>query len=852
MFDKSLYANLILPLPLPGYFTYEVPSDLRNTIQKGVRVVVQFGKKKLYTALVKELHEIKPGIPVKSIISQMDAKPVVNPIQFSFWEWISTYYMCTPGEVMNAALPPSLKLSSETRLMLHPDFEGDYSNFNEREYRIVSALEQRKELSIADAAQVAGQLRIIPLVNSLIEKNAIQVFEEVLQRYKPKTEKYYRISKTYRNDDRALMAMLDYLEKRAPRQYEAMQVLIHSIGTLNQYDKGIPKSALQQESPNLDPALSALLEKGLIEVSEHKVSRLAKHEASKNVDEICLTEHQQEAFSQIKTHFLNHQHVLLHGVTSSGKTEIYIKLINEVLQQGRQVLYLLPEIALTTQIINRLRMYFGDVVGVYHSRHGEAERAEVWNRLASARSVFAGDDGQMPEQNPVQNPQKQESEKYASHSVILGARSSVFLPFSNLGLVIIDEEHDSSYKQYDPSPRYHARDAALFLAMQHKASVLLGSATPAIESYFNTKRGKFALVTLNKRYGDLMLPRVQVADIKEAGRLKQMKSHFSPLLLEAIELALAGNKQIILFQNRRGFSLRLECGICNFVLECRHCDVTLIYHKREKILRCHYCGYSEPLPLRCPKCQNPDLNLLGFGTEKVEEELSLLYPDISISRMDLDTTRSKHAYHRIISDFEEKRVDVLTGTQMVTKGLDFDNVILVGILNADNMVSFPDFRAFERSYQIMAQVSGRAGRKGKQGTVIIQTRNPQHPVIKLVMDNDYEKMYQLQIVERHRFNYPPFSRLVKISLKHKEPEPLGKAAAELARKLRNEFRGQILGPEFPMIPRIRNHYIKEILIKLRRDATLAQSKVKIGHIINEFLKTSMIKQLRVVTDVDPM
>ncbi|MBE0661957.1 MAG: primosomal protein N' [Bacteroidales bacterium] len=441
---------------------------------------------------------------------------------------------------------------------------------------------------------------------------------------------------------------------------------------------------------------------------------------------------------------------------------------------------------------------------------------------------------------------------FPSHSIILGARSALFLPFSKLGLVIIDEEHDSSYKQYDPNPRYNARDAAIYLAHQHQANILLGSATPALESYFNAKHGKYELVTLNKRFGDILLPEVQIANIKEATRLKQMKSHFSPVLLAALDQALANKEQVILFQNRRGFSLRMECTACHHIPDCRHCDVTLIYHKREKHLKCHYCGYSEPVPHRCPKCEHPEMNLIGFGTEKVEEELALLYPEIRIARMDLDTTRSKHAHHRIISDFEERRVDVLTGTQMVTKGLDFDNVSLVGILNADNMISFPDFRSFERSYQMMAQVSGRAGRKNKQGKVVIQTRNPQHPVIKLVIDNDYEGMYQVQIAERRQFNYPPYSRLVKLSLKHKEPDPLNKAAAELARALRKEFPKQILGPEYPVVSRIRNYYIKEILIKLKRDATLAESKQKIRSMIEVFLKTTEHKQVRVVVDVDPV
>jgi primosomal protein N' (replication factor Y) (superfamily II helicase) len=848
MFSEShKYANLLLPLPLPGYFTYAVPEELEGSLEVGMRVVVQFGKKKLYTALVREIHEKKPNIPVKEIMAQMDKKPVVNAFQFEFWEWLATYYMCNMGEVMNAALPPALKLSSESRIILNPEFDEDYSKLNEREYRIVNVLEQRKELNIGEAAQIAGQLKVIPLINSLIEKNAVQVFEEVVQRYKPKTEKHYQLSKTWQQNEKALGAMLDYLEKRAPKQNEVIQALLHHLNTTDEPEKGIPKSTLAIEVPNADAALHSLVEKGLIDEVERKVSRLETHEAIQAVSDIQLTAHQAEAYEKIATHFTNQMPVLLHGITSSGKTEIYIKLIDEALKNGKQVLYLLPEIALTTQIISRLRKFFGDVVGVYHSRYGESERAEVWNRVGLLEGV-----GNKEKWGQGEMGSDDINLLFPSHSVILGARSSLFLPFSKLGLVIVDEEHDSSYKQYDPNPRYNARDAAIYLAHQHKANILLGSATPALESYFNARHGKFELVTLSKRFGDILLPEVQVANIKEATRLKQMKSHFSPTLLAALDKALANKEQIILFQNRRGFSLRMECTACHHIPDCRHCDVTLIYHKREKHLKCHYCGYSEPVPPRCPKCEHPEMNLIGFGTEKVEEELALLYPDIRIARMDLDTTRSKHAHYRIITDFEERRVDVLTGTQMVTKGLDFDNVSLVGILNADNMISFPDFRSFERSYQMMAQVSGRAGRKNKQGKVVIQTRNPQHPVIKLVIDNDYEGMYQVQIAERRQFNYPPYSRLVKLSLKHKEPEPLNKAAAELARTLRKEFPKQILGPEFPVVSRIRNYYIKEILIKLKRDATLAESKEKIRSIISAFLKSTAQKQVRVVVDVDPV
>ncbi len=833
MFSHSgKYANVLLPLPLPGFFTYAVPQEIESSLVSGVRVVVQFGKKKLYTALVYSIHEIQPCLPVKDIMVQMDILPVVCSQQFMFWEWMSEYYMCTMGEIMNAALPPSLKLSSESRIVLDPDFDFDYSSFNEREYRVITVLEQQKEISISDVSQIAGQQRVIPLVNSLIEKKAVQVFEEIVQRYTPNKEKFYQLAKTYRNDEKALSAMMDYLEKRAPRQNELLNNLLHHLESNKNPGNGIPRSVLLAQTTNADAALRSLVEKGLLDETEQLVSRLENYQAIQAITGIQLTLHQQEAYVKIKNYFRNQKPVLLHGVTSSGKTEIYVKLIDETLRAGYQALYLLPEIALTTQVISRLRKYFGNVVGVYHSRFGESERAEVWNKVV----VW---------QPPV-------DDEPVAHSVILGARSALFLPFRKLGLIIVDEEHDGSYKQYDPNPRYNARDAAIYLARQHNANVLLGSATPAIESYFNAKTGKYGFASLTRRYRDILLPEIIVANVKEATRLKQMKSHFSPVLLQAIEQALEQKEQIILFLNRRGFALRTECAKCHYVPECRHCDVTLIYHKREKHLRCHYCGYSEPVPQRCPKCESREFNLIGFGTEKVEEELALLYPEIRIARMDIDTTRNKYAHQRILSDFEAGRTEVLTGTQMVTKGLDFDNVSLVGILSADNMISYPDFRSFERSYQLMAQVSGRAGRKNKQGKVIIQSRNPQHPVIRFVIENDYEGMYRHQINERYKYHYPPFTRLLKLSIRHKDPEPLEKVAIELAQLIRKDFPRQVLGPEYPVVSRIRNYYIKEILIKLWRDATLPQAKSRISEIITSFLRTTTHKQTRIIVDVDPV
>ncbi|MBN2173786.1 MAG: primosomal protein N' [Bacteroidales bacterium] len=530
----------------------------------------------------------------------------------------------------------------------------------------------------------------------------------------------------------------------------------------------------------------------------------------------------------MKVFFDGHKPVLLHGVTSSGKTEIYIKLIAEALQSGKQVLYLLPEIALTTQIINRLRRFFGDLVGVYHSKYSENERVEIWNQVLK------------------------DSGTKSKYRIILGPRSALFLPFSELGLVIVDEEHDYSYKQFDPAPRYNARDAAIYLAGLHQANVILGSATPAVESYFNTHAGKYHLVELFKRYGDIQLPEIFVADVKKETRQKTMKSHFSSFLLEHINKSLENKEQVILFQNRRGFSLRIECDTCHWMPECKNCDVTLIYHKQINLLKCHYCGYTRQVPANCDSCGSSHLKMKGFGTEKIEDELAIYYPDAKIRRMDLDTTRSKHAYQVIINDFEEQRIDILVGTQMVTKGLDFDHVSVVGIMNADNMISFPDFRSYERSFQLMAQVSGRAGRKKKRGKVIIQTYNPHHSVIQDVINNDYKAMYQHQILERRNFKYPPFYRLVSVSLKHKDSPLLNEGAKELALLLRERLGERILGPEYPIVSRIKNLYIKNIMVKLERDEKLNARKITIRETIKDFYTLARYKSIRVITDVDPM
>ncbi len=819
---KTFFADILLPLPLQGTFTYRIPQDLEQSVAVGKRVVVPFGKHKVYAGVVKTIHENAPkNYIVKYIQSVIDEKPVVNQMQFRLWEWIADYYLCCEGEVMQCALPSAFRLSGETSIIINPEFDGDITSLNENEIYVTQALHTKPELTIDEISQITGLQKTLPLINTLREKGVILVKEEVGERYKPKIISQIKLSENYENDEEALKKLLDTLEKKAPKQVDLMMFfLAHTIRTKNDF---INKSELIEKSGVSGAILQSLIKKNIFIQYETIESRLEKFDKTDHPDTIELSEIQKNAFTEIKKEFDNKPVVLLHGVTSSGKTEIYIKLIEEIIQQGKQVLYLLPEIALTSQIINRLRKYFGDNVGIYHSRYGEHERAEVWKELIH-------------------------SHKY---QIVLGARSALFLPFDNLGLVIVDEEHETSFKQYDPAPRYHARDTAIYLAHLHNAKTLLGSATPSLESYYNAIGGKYGLVEIAERFGGVLMPEILIADLKIAAKNKNMHAHFSSMLIEKMDDALKNKEQIILFQNRRGFSLRLECDVCNYMPECINCDVTLTYHKHSNQLKCHYCGLSTAVPEKCPKCGNTSIKMHGFGTEKIEDDLSIFFPDARVSRMDYDTTRSKNAYTQIISDFEDKKIDILVGTQMVTKGLDFDNVSVVGILNADNMISFPDFRSHERSFQLMEQVSGRAGRKNKQGMVVIQSYNPSHPIIQNVVAHDYQAMFQQQIAERKTYKYPPFVRLLKLTLKHKNPELLHAGAFELATMLRNIFKTSVLGPEFPLVSRIQQFYLKDILLKIDRRLNVPEQKKIVQNILFEFSKISKYKSIRVIVDVDP-
>jgi len=825
------FAEVLVPLPVKGYFTYRIPQELNNLILPGMRVVVQFGKKRFYTALVRRVHEKAPQVmSLKYLLSVIDTLPVVNERQFALWEWMASYYMCTIGEVMNAALPSAYKLASESKVIIDPEYVKDTEVLNDREFQIVEALDLQKILTLTDISRIIGIAKVIPLIKTMIEKGIIRVEEEITERYKPRTETCIRLSENYR-DEGVMNAVMDKLNKKAFKQLQVLMAFISLSRCFSANEKEVTKSDLLKSPGSSAAQLDGLIKKGILEAFPRNVSRLLHPDAIASPADVQLSPVQQQAFEELKPHLAENQVVLLKGVTSSGKTEIYIRLIDEVIAKGKQVLFLLPEIALTTQIIQRLQKYFGATVGVYHSRYNEAERVEIWNK---ANLPLAGQVEQQP------------------YKVLLGARSALFLPFTDLGLIIVDEEHDTSYKQNDPSPRYNARDAAAVLGQIHHAPVLLGSATPSIESFFNTQQGKYKYVELNERYGGLKMPEIRIIDIREASKLGLMKSHFSQQLLDNISRVLDAGEQVILFQNRRGFSLRLECDTCHYSPQCVNCDVTLIYHKQINMLKCHYCGYSMQVPAKCPDCGSPALKMKGFGTEKVEEELSILFPDAVIGRMDLDTTRTKFAYQKIIGEFETGKIDILIGTQMVTKGLDFDKVSLVGVLYADGLLSYPDFRAFERSYQLLAQVSGRAGRKNKQGLVLIQANNPKHPLLQWVIDNDYDAMYKQQLQDRYTYKYPPFYRLLEVSLRHKEYEILNNAANVLAGMLKPHFGKLLLGPEYPMVSRIRNQFIKNIILKTGKGKDAAQLKFETARQIEKFLDLPDFKSVRVQIDVDPM
>lgn len=810
------YVDVLLPLHLPGTYTYRVPQEYNGQVRVGARVVVQFGAKnaRMYSAVVRRLHQEAPQWKSKYIMAVLDTDPVVTERQMEFWEWMARYYMCAPGDVMACALPSGLKLASESAVAIHPDFGGELSSLSKYERMVVDLLSEHPVMRVIDISRAIGVQKIMPLIRGMIEREIVMMDEELRQRFTPKKAPYLLLSPDYR-DEAAQKTLFDELErKKRVKQVELMMQFLQ----LSHFGKeAVAKRELPQGS-----ALQTLVKNGVLTIEERIESRLRDYSDMELVDpqSIVLNEEQQQAFDCLQSN--SHNTFLLHGVTSSGKTEVYIKMIDEVVRAGGQALFLLPEIALTAQIINRLRKYFGGKVGIYHSRFSASERTEVWHRTLSGE-----------------------------YQVLLGARSAIFLPFKDLKLIIVDEEHDSSYKQFEPSPRYHARDAALYLARQWEAKTVLGSATPSVETHFNALQGKYGMATMTKRYGGFSLPEVTCVDMKEAHRQGLVKGHFSVALLQAIEEALSKKQQVILFQNRRGFSLRLECDDCHEVPHCVHCDVSLVYHKATNSLRCHYCGYSIPVPSECPACHSTHLKMTGVGTERIEEDLQILFPEANVARMDLDSTLQKNQYLEILSDFEHRRIDILVGTQMVTKGLDFERVSVVGIINADNIINYPSFRSYERAFQQMTQVSGRAGRHNGGGKVIIQTYNPYHQVIANVMDNDYQSLYNEQIQERRIFRYPPFYRLIEITLKHRDAEVLNAAADWMALQLRGTFAGRVLGPEYPLVSRIRGLYLKQITLRFERTEPITDAKRVIRQIGDDLGKQEGWSGVTIIYDVDP-
>ncbi len=817
---KTLFADIILPLPLPKLFTYRIPNEFNAFVGNGFRVVVQFGNRKVYTGIIAKLHEHPPqSYEAKSILDVLDDKPAITAKQLGFYKWLADYYLCNLGDVIQAGLPSGLKISSESRIQLNPHTDIASLDLNAYETLIINHLQEKDFLTYDDVSNITQKKGISKLIRSLLEKEAILLYEKIKDKYQPKTISKIRLLPEFLSE-KAMEELFSVLEKKQKQLEVVLHYLqkIPALDNLQANEEGIEKNVLLNAS--ISPSsLNTLIKNKVFEQFELVVSRIEEFDLPEQ--EIKLSTHQEEKENELLHHFETKNHVLLHGITGSGKTEIYISLIQKAIDNGTHVLLLLPEIALTTQIVSRLRKVFGNDMAVYHSRYSDNERVEVYKGV-------------------LEN----------NYPLIVGVRSAVFLPFSNLGMVIIDEEHDSSYKQYDPAPRYNARDAALVLAKIHGAKVLLGSATPSTESYYHASSGKWGYVKLFERYGNATLPDILPVDIRYD---HQGGSSFSKTLLQAIEDRLSKKEQVILFQNRRGYSPYIECNDCNEIVMCPNCNVSLTYHQFSNDMRCHYCGHHQGVPTNCEACGSTKINTKGFGTERIEEGLQLHFPEAAIQRMDLDTTRKKTAYQTIIDDFESGKVDILVGTQMVTKGLDFDNVSLVGVFEIDRMLYFPDYRSHERTYQMLTQVSGRAGRKEKKGLVIVQTSNTDHETIQAVIKGEKENFYTKEINDREEFNYPPFSRLIRITIRHEDKLKSMDSATYLAQQLRRKLQHRILGPEEPGINRIRNLFLTDILIKLERGSLdLAKAKAFILEEVNK-IKTHKIHRKSMYTiDVDPV
>lgn len=813
----TYFVEVILPLAITGTYTYRVPFEMASEIAIGKRVVVQFGKSKIYSAIIYEIHQNAPErYEAKYIFEVLDDHPIVNATQLKLWEWISEYYLCNLGEVMQAALPAALKLASETKIIAADLETINRDELSDQEYLILDALDISSEIKVSDIVKLLGQKSVFPILKRLFDKGVIRISEQLNERYKAKKSTFVKLNPVFNNED-SKKELFDSLH-RAPKQLDALLTL----NQLSRTQESISRKELLEASGCGASAFKALVDKGVFLLEERVVSRLSMEELEE-LPELTLSGKQKDAFFEINDSFLEKGVVLLHGVTASGKTLLYIKLIKEQLEKGNSSLYLLPEIALTTQIIERLKVHFGDLIGVYHSRMNDQERAEVWKNVLSGKI-----------------------------RLVLGARSSVFLPFHKLGLIIIDEEHEVSYKQFDPAPRYHARDTAIFMGWLHKAKVLLGSATPSVESYYNARAEKYGLVKLEERFGTAQLPAIEIVSLKEEQKKKKANPLFSVELLRVIEEALQKKEQVILFQNRRGHSPFLLCRTCGYSPKCIHCDVSLTFHKSSGKLHCHYCGFKEDLLQVCPACGSTHIENKGFGTERIEEELAVLLPEARLGRLDLDSTRSKYSFERILSDFEEHRFDILIGTQMVAKGLDFGRVSLIGIINADSLLNYPDFRAFERSFSMLSQVSGRAGRRGVLGKVIIQAYDVNHRVLEQVVAHDYQAMFMTEVTERKNYAYPPFYWLIQIDVKHKNQDSVFACSNRLATALRQQFGERVLGPEQPLVGRIRTYYIQTILLKFERSTvSISKAKEALRNIILHYNSDKLNKGSFLQVDVDP-
>ena len=815
---EVFFIDVILPLSLERNFTYAITKAEADFIKRGVRVAVPFGKNKVYTGIVYNIHHIAPtAYEAKSIHSILDESPVVNQFQFKLWEWMSSYYLCSMGEIMRAAMPNAFLLESETIISLNPSTEFEVNSLKDDEYLVCEALQQQSSLKVDEINAIIDRKNSFPVLKRLLDQKVIALEQELSEKYKPKLIRCVRLHPNYQHEN-ALQELVEML-KSASKQRE----IVLSYFNLANATKQIKVADLKTKSKATSTQIKTLIDKGVFEEYHYQTDRI-QFQDSEDGASTELNTYQETALEEIDGLFETQNIVLLHGVTSSGKTEIYVKMIVSILAEGKQALYLVPEIALTSQLVQRLQKYFGNQIAVYHSRYSQNERVEVWNHVL----------------NQSENAR-----------VVIGARSSVFLPFSNLGLVIVDEEHEQSYKQFDPSPRYHARDTAIVLAALFKAKTLLGSATPSLESFYNaTKEHKFGYVAITKRFNNVLMPEIELVDLTDKYKRKRMKGHFSDRLIAEIKETLEAESQVILFQNRRGYSPVVSCNTCGHTPECPNCDVSLTFHQYRNQLRCHYCSHTMAMQQFCGACGGVEIDSKGFGTEQIQEEIEVLFPEAKVARMDLDTTRGKYSYDRIIASFENKEVDILVGTQMVTKGLDFRHVKLVGVLNADQLINFPDFRAHERSFQLLQQVAGRAGRTDERGKVIIQTYNPHHTILQQVSINDYDSMFVEQLEDRRIYKYPPYCRIIKLTLKHKDYNKVNEGAEWLAISLRHVFKDNVLGPEFPVVSRIRNQYHKNILLKIPQNQSLVKTKSVLQKIKMSFSSTRDFRAVRLLINVD--